>query len=244
MASIFSSPDEMKRIGHILHLYSSLPFSGDTIPGAVMEAVLANVRGAEVLRTYDFVDVIDRKRGIGWQVKSTKLSTPVTWKRAKIPNADQLINESRLSSQGLQALGDAIIDFCNDHALESIHRYNLSEIGYARLVVFPTGKVTYFERVLCTKEDYRIFKKEDFVWKWSKEKATVKKEQLSALHGVHIKQNAKWWAWHGLGENQLHFSGEDAWWTPSGDEHSISFQFPSANERMSLEDFMGLLEKV
>ena len=41
------------------------------------------LRQGEVLGTYDFVDVIKRGSKCGWQVKSTKESTPVTWKRAK-----------------------------------------------------------------------------------------------------------------------------------------------------------------
>ena len=45
-----------------------------------MEANLKEVRGGdtEVLHTYDFVDVISRSEKIGWQVKSTKSTTPVT----------------------------------------------------------------------------------------------------------------------------------------------------------------------
>ena len=83
-----------------------------------MGGVLAHVRGGRVLNTYDFVDVIRTEDGCGWQVKSTKATTPVTWKRAKIPDAVSLIEQSNRSAGGLQALGDAIMEFCNRHAQE------------------------------------------------------------------------------------------------------------------------------
>ena len=78
-----------------------------------MKVLIALVHQGEVLDTYDFVDVIQRERRIGWQVKSTMEKTPVTWKRAKIANKDALVAASRESTEGLQALGDAIIAFCN-----------------------------------------------------------------------------------------------------------------------------------
>lgn len=241
MSNILSSPEQLGRIKSILHKYASLPFSPDTIPGAVMEAVLANVRDAEVLKTYDFVDVVDRKNRVGWQVKSTKASTPVTWKRAKIPDRDVMIAASRDSADGIRALGDRIIDFCNDHAVESMRHYGLDEIGYARLIVHPDGTVTYFERLLCTKDDPLVFRKEDFEWAWSQPKVTTKKEQLQAFHGRHIPTGRKWWAWHGLGENQLHFSGEGSWWPQ--DEAQLTKFVLAENERMSLESFISLLEQ-
>ncbi len=242
MPSIYSSPEQLQRIQTILTRYIGLPFSTDSIPGAIMEAVLANVRNAEVLKTYDFVDVIKPDTAIGWQVKSTKAGTPVTWKRAKIPRQQELIAASNTSEIGPQALGDAIIDFCNEHALASLRLYKLEQIGYARLILHPDGHVTYFERLLCTKSDPLVFKKQDFTWKWSKAKNTTKKEQLSALHGVNRKSGTKWWAWHGLGENQLHFSGEADWWPALDTDHTVSFAFPSASDRMTLEDFMSMLE--
>jgi hypothetical protein len=98
--SIFSSLLELEQIERILMSYAKLPMVTDSIPGAVMEAVLGHVRNARVLHTYDFVDVIDNEKGIGWQIKSTKASTPVTWKRAKIPNANALIDASLESQTG------------------------------------------------------------------------------------------------------------------------------------------------
>lgn len=242
--TVFSSPEQLLKIRNILSNYIRLPFSVDTIPGAVMEAVLANVKQAEVLKTYDFVDVIKRSEKIGWQVKSTKESTPVTWKRAKIPNQLELISESEKSEAGLQALGNAIIEFCNKHVAESIKLYNLDNIFYSRLVINQNGQITYFERLLCTKNEPLIFKPTDFFWKWSTQKNTTKKEQLSALHGIKKSTGKKWWAWHGRGENQLHFSGESEWWPQHNDEHSVSFRFPGPDEKMTLEDFMYLLSKL
>jgi hypothetical protein len=169
---IFSSADQLENIQEVLYKYLRLPFSGVNVPGAVMEGVIADIRDAEILNTYDFVDVIDRSERIGWQVKSTKASTPVTWKRAKIPNADQLIDDSRDGREGLQALGDAIIDFCNQHALHSLDYYGLVEIGYARLIVHNDHRATYFERLLCTSERPNVFDPENYKWEWSKPKVT------------------------------------------------------------------------
>lgn len=238
--SVFSNPEQLKRIQEILTKYIRLPFSAETIPGAVMESVLANVRNAQVLKTYDFVDVICQEKKCGWQVKSTKESTPVTWKRAKIPNGPALIKGSKKSSAGLQKLGNAIIEFCNEHALESLKSYDLDKIGYARLIIHENQMITYFERLLINKANTRLFDPQDFEWHWSTPKKTTKKEQLPALHGYHRHTKRKWWAWHGLGENQLHFTGEKTWW-PSNGSHSVSFSFPAESDKLSLESFINLL---
>jgi hypothetical protein len=76
--TIFSSDEELHLIKETLSKYLRLPFSGETIPGSVMESVLAYIRKAQRLNTYDFVDVIDVTKKCGWQVKSTKSPTPVT----------------------------------------------------------------------------------------------------------------------------------------------------------------------
>ena len=152
MSKIFSTQEELEKISKILTGYLKLPFSGNSIPGALMENVVAEVRESTVLNTYDFIDILDENNKIGWQVKATKDKTPVTWKRAKIPNADEVISESKNSSEGLQKLGNSIIEFCNEHAIESMKRYGINEIGYSRLIVHSNGNLTYFERVLCTRE--------------------------------------------------------------------------------------------
>lgn len=240
--SILSSPDDLDKVRDILIAYARLPFSDNKkIPGSVMEGVLGTVRDADVLNTYDFVDVVAPERGYGWQVKSTKHDTPVTWKRAKIPGAQELIEQSRQNSAGLQKLGNAIIDFCNQHVRESIERYDLKQIAYARLIVHKEGRATYFERTLCTRESPVIFNPKDFEWRWSAPKNTTKKEQLPALHGTHRLTGEKWWAWHGNGENQLHFNGESSWWPEDEDEHSITFRLPSESEKIPLTELLKLL---
>jgi hypothetical protein len=241
VSKLFSNSKQLKNLADVLTKYIRLPFSLDSIPGAVLEATLAHVRESEVLNTYDFVDVIKRDIKVGWQVKSTKSTTPVTWKRAKIPNQVTLVKASYQSVKDAQTLGDAIIEFCNAHARASIRNFDLDKIGYSRLVVFPNGKVLYFERLLCTRKAPNIFDPLDFEWHWSSPKKTVKKEQLTALHGYHRETNTKWFAWHGLGENQLHFSGEVNWWPSKGNSHAISFVLPSLEQKLKLEEFIDLL---
>lgn len=191
--------------------YLRLPFAADSIPGRFAEEVIAHIYDADVLDTYDFADVVTQDSRIGWQVKSTKASTPVTWKRAKIPNAERLIKASFDDGpRAVQKLGDAVIDFCNHHAEQSLHDYDLDEIRYSRIICHD-DRVTYFEKVLITAEQPQLFNPKDFTWKWSEPKNTRAKEQLRALHGTG-PDGSKWFAAHLLGENQLHFSGEGRWW--------------------------------
>lgn len=242
--SVFSSPDQLGMMQRILANYVRLPTVRANIPGQLMEAVLSHVHGATVLNTYDFVDVIDTNVGIGWQVKSTKESTPVTWKRAKIPNAVEMIEESRESEAGLQRLGDSIMDFCNDHARASLYDYELREIGYSRLILRRNGSVTYFERLLCSQAQPDVFDPQRFTWRWSTPKVTVNKEQLPALHGMNRSTGEKWWAWHGLGENQLHFSGETAWWPNQRNPHMFTFQLPPDRDKLSFDQLMDLFSSL
>jgi hypothetical protein len=244
MSSVFSTPDQLARICLILSRYIQLPVSTDTIPGAFLESVLAHVRGGRVLPTYDYIDVHQAEERTGWSIKSTRSATPVTWKRAKIANKEALIQASFQSDKGAQTLGDAILEFCNAHARASLHDYDLDEIGYARLIILPNGQVRYFERQLCSSERPDIFVPSDFTWRWSVQKVTSGKEQLRALHGVHKSTGKKWWAWHDLGENQLHFSGEKAWWPAEDDPHAIAFRFPAEHEKLSFDRLVDLLEAV
>ena len=241
MSSIYSSEEELLSISRILAAYLSLPIATDSIPGALLENVMAFVRGGKVLNTYDFVDVMRDKDHVGWQVKSTKSRTPVTWKRAKLEGSDQLIRDSWKSKKNLQHLGDSIIRFCNDHARESLDKYQIESIGFSRLIVFPDGKIRYYERELCSNENPDIFNAGDYFWQWPQPKKSAKKVQLPALQGINRKTNEKWFAWHGLGENQLHFVGEKNWW-PTSHEHTIDFAFP--DERLSQDQFMKLLESI
>lgn len=241
--SLFSTPQQLEKLQRVLFMCLRLPFAEGTIPGSVLEEVFATVRRGEVLKTYDFVDVISVEEACGWQLKSTREATPVTWKRAKLPNAPELINESKASPAACQELGDAIIALCNEHAQRSLTDYDLREIGYVRLILHDTGAVTYFERSLCSASKPNIFDPKDFSWEWSTPKSTVKKEQLPALHGTHRRENKKWWAWHGQGENQLHFSGESAWW-PTTDAHSFTFKMPSTDEKLTVDRLLAILDQI
>ncbi len=109
-------------------------------------------------------------------------------------------------------------------------------------MVFKNGSVLYFERLLCTRNAPNIFNPSDFEWRWSIQKQTKKKEQLSALHGRHKQTDTKWFAWHGLGENQLHFSGEHYWW--KANSHEMFFEFPKTDVKIDLESFITLLEQL
>ncbi len=235
-----SRPEQLERIALSLLGYLRLPFASDSIPGAFVEAVIASVRGGRVLRTYDFVDVVDERNRIGWQVKSTKEATPVTWKRAKIPNAPQLISASRESEEGLQALGDAIIDFCNEHARASVNLYGLDAIGYTRVIVTRT-QVIYFERELISNRHSDLFNRADFRWQWSVEKNARKKEQLQALHGINVHTNDKWFAWHGLGENQLHFSKERVWWPEPTSPNIVVRPLPTEDAKLTFDVLVSWL---
>jgi hypothetical protein len=219
--------------------FLSLPWTADSIPGNIVEKIIALTYQAEVLNTYDFVDVVDQiNLRRGWQVKSTKESTPITWKRAKIPNKENLIRNSIDSDEGLQVLGDTIISFCNNHVEESCTLYDLDEIYYSRCILFKDRSVKYFERLLATSDDPRIFIPENFFWKWSSPKNVKKKEQLSALHGFRKSDGKKMWAWHGHGENQLHFSGESDWWDDGKNSIELTFLPP---ERISYAKFFNMI---
>lgn len=227
---MFSTPEQLDQISKIVTQYLRLPMSDDTVPGIFFENVLAYVRSGKKLDTYDFVDVIDDTAKIGWQVKSTKEKTPLTWNRAKLPNVNELIECSRTTASGLQTLGNMIIDHCNRHASESIKLYNLEEIYYARLIIFE-DKIRYFEKKLCDKSNQQVFNPELYKWEWASPRRSSKKETLSALHGFDLMTGNKVWAWHGQGENQLHFCGEQKWWDI--DAPGITFPIPTNKITMS-----------
>ena len=241
--SIFTSVERMAKIEQMIVNYLRLPFASETIPGSLLEAILGNVHEGEVLKTYDFADVI--KRGsVGWQVKSTKSDTPVTWMRVKLPDKQSLIEVSRNSEGERQVLGDSIINFCNTHARASMELYHLRQIGYARLVLFPEGRIMYFERPLISESSPLLFKSVDYAWQWSTPKKTRGKEQLPAFVGEHKETGIKHFAWHGLGENQLHFSGEKSWWLPEGDSHRIDFHAPSEANKVDFETIAEWLSQL
>ncbi len=240
MTTVHSTPQQLDEIEAAIRTYLRLPFSDETIPGRMMESILSHVRSGDVLKTYDFVDVVSDN--LGWQVKSTKLQTPVTWKRAKIADSEALIRQSRRSRRKTQQLGNDILELCNQHVQESIEKYELDSIGYARLIVdYEAGTITYFEREIASRDNPVVFPPGLFRWEWSKPKKTVKKQQLPALHGFSRDTGKKWFAWHGRGENQLHFTGEASWW-PDREPHFRKFDFPSPNDRLSWGDLYSVLD--
>lgn len=242
---VFSSRSQLLSICTTLRNYSFLPFASSGIPGAIMEAVLAHVRGASVRQTYEFIDVLDSINRIAWQVKSTKFDTPLTWKRAKITDSSTLITQSENDPHKQQLLGDMIIDFCNGNIMESMENHNLDAIGYSRLIIHKDGLVEYFERLLCTSAMPYVFDKRQFVWEWGFEYPEGKKERLRSLQGRDITTGDKWWSWHGRGENQLHFNGERFWWPSNGGHgQSVRFRRPSFTERMGFTDFNGLFSNI
>lgn len=87
-----------------------------------------------------------------------------------------------------------------------------------------------------------LFEPQNFVWQWSEPKKTRVKEQLPALRGTNIKTEEKWWAWHGRGENQLHFSGESLWWPDENSQHTFSFDLPTDEDKLSFEQLNELLK--
>lgn len=211
MSKVFSTKKELKDIRSLLLGYLKLPFSNNLIPGNVMEKILGEATNSKVLNTYDFIDVVNEKKKVGWQVKSTKENTTLTWKRVKLPNSKKLIEDSFKSNDNIQILGDMIIDFCNKNTKESIDAYDLKEVGFSRVIVNNDNTITYYEKLLCTKENPNIFKKEDYIWKWSEQKTNAKKEQLSSLQAFDKRTGKKVFSWYGQGENQLHFFGEKEW---------------------------------
>lgn len=241
-SKVLSTDDEINKIGTVLLTYLRLPFSINSIPGSIVEHVLGYVREAEVLNTYDFVDVIDRSSKIGWQVKSRKVTTPVTWKRAKISNRENLIIESEKSNDGLDELGAAVLGVCNKHVNDSLSLYGLSRIGYVDLILYK-NKLQYIECEIPQGKLKELFCPSDFRWEWSKEKAKGKKEQLTALQGFDIKTDKKWWAWHGRGENQLHFVGEKHWLS-SMKTQTRELALPEASDKIPIEDLLEVLSDI
>ena len=226
---------DIARVVTLIQTILRLPFY-ESLPGAAFEEILAHVYGGRRTGTYDFVDVVNDETHAGWQVKSTRHLTPVTWKRAKLPNKNSLIEASRKTPAGAQVLGDAIIDFCNHAAKESIKKYQLKSLKYARLIDYMDGRLTYFERILPISGE--LFEPRDFTWSWSQSR-TARKEQLPAFHGVHVNFDRPWFAWHGLGENQLHFKGERAWWP--AEESPNRHDFTRSGVRLQLADLAELI---
>jgi|AOMQ01.1.fsa_nt_gi hypothetical protein len=251
--TVYSTKEQLIAIATYLSAYMRIPyFQDDTIPGQVMEKIVSLVHNKAIqLKTYDYVDVY-LPENVGWQVKSTKCSTPITWKRAKIANSNKIIAESDNDQAVCKRLGDLIIDFCNNHAKESLSKYLLQEIGFSRLILFDDRTAIYYERLLIDRiNNINIFDKNNYDWHWSVPKIASKKEQLQALHGTDNTTGKKAFAWHGRGENQLHFSGERDWWPEvvkpsivgqinfSEDCHAIAFKLPP--DKLPWKKIVGFL---
>ncbi len=237
--SLFSSDAQLDRLATLIRGYLRLPFSNGLLPGRFVESAVAWVKGGRVLPTYDFVDVVCDESRIGWQVKCALVSTTVTWKRVKLPNATALIESSQNSVSETQELGRRIIDFCNQHAINSLEQYGLSAIGYCRAVV-RKADVLYFEREIISQSDPYVFDPASFRWEWSQLTGSTAKEMLPALHGIDERTGEKWFKAHILGENQLHFSGERNWWPHDNEElPSTTITIPARGEMMDFEEFLG-----
>ncbi len=127
-----------------------------------------------------------------------------------------------------------MLNYCNAHIASSFRLYGLEEIGYARLINFGS-RFRYFEIPLLKNDGSVLFQPADYEWRWSQQKKTLTKEQKPALHGFHKQTRVKHWAWHGQGENQLHFTGERLWWPEETYLHSVSFDGPSEAQTVSFE---------
>lgn len=89
-----------------------------------------------------------------------------------------------------------------------------------------------------------LFNSEHYTWEWSQPKQTKGKEQLSAFTAKHKETGVKHFAWHGLGENQLHFSGEKTWWLPQEDAHRIDFYVPDEASKVDFETIAEWLSQL
>jgi|GEM_PF-5048470 len=183
----FSDSEQLEQVSRLIRAFWLLPeeIRGRHIPGGFLERVLARVHGGYSSGKYDFVDIVGQNP-IGWQVKSTKRGTPITWKRAKIERKEAMILATEKGSPAerklaLQALGDAIIQFCNDNIEASFRKYpQLETIQYARLIHQPDDTLTYFERPLVTRDSPTLFHPADFVWEWHLTEVTVTEEGVES----------------------------------------------------------------
>ncbi|MDR2685210.1 MAG: hypothetical protein LBB23_00355 [Rickettsiales bacterium] len=67
---------------------------------------------------------------------------------------------------------------------------------------------------------------------------------MQALHGTDTKTGKKVWAWHGLGEDQLHFCGEKDWWITQGSDCPFAnLKMPDSDEKIDTETFLSCLDK-
>ena len=101
---LFLTPAQLAELKTLIHNFLRLPFGYKLVPGNLLEEMIAQVRGEKAVRlaAYDFVDVIDKEKRVGWQVKSLNHDTPVTWIRAKIAGKSDLISASKESGAAVK----------------------------------------------------------------------------------------------------------------------------------------------
>ena len=255
----FSTPEQLERIKQTLCSYHMLPFSGTRIPGDVLEGVLAHVRGGDLLGKYDFVDVLQRSEGVGWQVKSTRHRSPLTWMRADFRRRSELVAEADAErDEGrkrelVQALGDSVIEYANASIRDSFTKYGLQQVMFCHLVLMPENRAMYYEKLLAVEGEEELFRATDFMLSWREPRPGRANrnadpddpgaaEQLPSLRGRHVPTDQDWFAWYGRKGGQLHFLLEEKiWWPPESGAHRIDFDLPA--ERFKMDEAMDMLDE-
>lgn len=203
-------------LGRYIKAYQSLPFFDGSVPGKILETLVAFAFQGRVLNTLDFVDVVSGK--VGWQVKSIKAGSDVTWKRVTIANPEFLLE---LSYEEPAFLGRYLIDICNDHIFDSFVKYGLEDIRYIKAEIHPSN-VVLVEKSIVTNDSIVAFDHDDFYWHWTEPKHRNNKELLPSFSGFHKETNSKWFSWNGLGDNQFRFTYEKVWAMEGAVSKSIS----------------------
>lgn len=89
--TVYSTKEQLEKIAHYLIAYMRIPyFQDDTVPGKIMEKIFLLVHDAELLDTYDYVDVCIKNK-VGWQIKSTKDSVKNYFPISIFSNHEMLI---------------------------------------------------------------------------------------------------------------------------------------------------------
>ncbi len=256
---LLSTRPQLEQIRDTINNYLRLPLFRDYasgIPGYLLEYAVATARGAVILPTKDFVDVVLPSAQLGWQVKSLLEHSPLTWKRVPLKGDKTRLIAGATTSPGLKKLGDAIIQDCNLKARGSLNldfknnlrarnlvgtrKLQLSEIGYSCLMVFPDrNKATYFERLLITTNKPDLFNPEDYVWNSPEmeEKQSADNVSRSAYVGRYIN-GRKHFSWHGkTNDHQVHFEGDIDWRNEASEDNKIEFDLPTAQDYIDEKTF-------
>lgn len=221
----------MLKIVGFLTTYTRIPFiEENAIPGNIMENAVSIARNGTQLPCYGFIDVINDN--IGWQVKSSRKKSPLTWGQVKAPS-------NLLQSKDAIALGNHLINSINESSIAAMEKFNLETIGYARLIVYPNNHAVYFEKELSNRTNPIIFNPKTYLWSWSNCTRKSNKETKPSLVGINTITGMREFSWHCLSGSQLHFDAEYQWWPKikipkseddvifSSKHHAISFMLPS-----------------